>query len=24
VWFTRGTLPEGHKAIFDFIKAQTR
>jgi pimeloyl-ACP methyl ester carboxylesterase len=24
VWFTRGTLPEGHQAIFEFIKAKTR
>jgi alpha-beta hydrolase superfamily lysophospholipase len=23
-WFTRGTLPEGHRAIFEFIKAKTR
>ena len=22
-WFTRGTLPEGHRAIFEFIKAKT-
>jgi len=23
-WFTRRTLPEGHRAIFEFIKAKTR
>jgi len=23
-WFTRRTLPEGHQAIFEFIKAKTR
>ena len=23
-WFVRGVLPEGHKAIFEFIKVQTR
>jgi acetyl esterase/lipase len=23
-WFVRGTMPEGHKAIFEFIKAKTQ